>query len=228
MRQSRPQFKKKNQQASDHGRGIASNERTAGPSSKPSLSNAAIAPVYTMCTNDAEASRACEVLAAAPYILVDCEGCDMNALSLMQLGTPHAEHIFLFDFLALSSPASRIGIVELLSNPFIIKVFWDGRSDYWDLRSSCGVHTAPVLDLQLVDIHSREVRNLDRYAHICRLMRKTFPMALVKKLQLDDVHVLNGMDNAIREHRVDVALKDGKDLRIWSPKPFEEPSHSCR
>lgn len=207
---SSPTAKSKQQRADGRrGKEIASNERIQDPSSKPSLSPAPTTPVsYTVCTTASEAVTACAVLRTAPYVLVDCEGCDANTLSLVQIGTPHADQIYIFDFIALGPGTPHAAVVCLLADPRVLKVFWDGRNDYSDLLSACGVRVAPSLDLQLIDIHSRAVRNLGYFAHIQRLLRKTSPMSVIKKLQLEDVHVLNGMDHAIQEHSVSVALKD--------------------
>lgn len=170
-------------------------------------------PTRTLCTTAAEIARACLVLRAAPYVLVDCEGGDLSGPSLVQLGTPHAESVFLFDLYALRDPRdqdSHAHLASVLADLGVVKVLWDGRGDYWELLAACGVRITPTLDLQLVDIYSRVVRGHTHGARLRRLARVEFPLKLLKKLQLEDVHGLNSMDSAIREHEIDTPLKDGE------------------
>lgn len=176
-----------------------------------------VKPTHTLCTTTVEIARACLLLRAAPYVLVDCEGGDSSGPSIVQLGTPHAEQVFLFDLYTLRNPrdqASHAHLASVLADTRIVKVFWDGRGDYWELCAACGVRTAPAVDLQLVDIYSRAVRGQKHEARLGRLSHRSSPFRLLSRLQLEEVHGLNSMDSAILEHRVEAPLKDGEQLRV--------------
>ncbi|EJD01980.1 uncharacterized protein FOMMEDRAFT_157145 [Fomitiporia mediterranea MF3/22] len=160
--------------------------------------------MYTICTTEESVSKAVEVLADAEYIILDCEGRDLGsasgALSLISLGTPHASDIFLFDILLLPHHALQILFNAVLSlTPAArakTKVVWDGRMDYSELFFSYTCPIENVLDLQLADILSRAKRGQNDKQRLDRLSRRAFPRSEIRKLQLEEVHALNGMDGA--------------------------------
>ncbi|KAL5514914.1 hypothetical protein ACEPAG_2230 [Sanghuangporus baumii] len=175
--------------------------------------------MFTLCTTAESVSLALEKLLDAEYVFLDCEGRDLGcapgALSLISIGSPHAAEVYLFDVLTLPRDS-----LQLLFNSIFslapsarakTKVVWDGRMDYVELFYSYSCPIENVLDLQLVDIISRDKRGETEHKRLCRFVRKTFPMFEVRKLQLEEVCVLNGMDGAMREHKIDgVEMKNGK------------------
>lgn len=178
--------------------------------------------MYSLCTTAESVSSAVTALLDAEYVFLDCEGrnlgCADGALSLISIGSPHAAEVYLFDVLSLPRDALQLLFNSLLSLTSTAraktKVVWDGRMDYAELFFSYGCPIENVLDLQLIDILSRTYRGESERNRLCRFLRKDFPMPEVRKLQLEDVHVLNGMDGAIREHKVTgVEMKNGEGTR---------------
>ncbi|OCB88709.1 hypothetical protein A7U60_g4184 [Sanghuangporus baumii] len=175
--------------------------------------------MFTLCTTAESISLALEKLLDAEYVFLDCEGRDLGcapgALSLISIGTPHAAEVYLFDVLALPQDSLQLLFNSILSlTPSArakTKVVWDGRMDYVELFYSHSCPIENVLDLQLIDVLSRAKRGETEHRRLCRFVRRTFPMSEVRKLQLEEVYVLNGMDDAMREHKIDgVEMKNGK------------------
>ncbi|EJD01977.1 uncharacterized protein FOMMEDRAFT_58981, partial [Fomitiporia mediterranea MF3/22] len=166
----------------------------------------------TICDNQGSTSRARRILANAPYVLFDCEGHNSKcrdgseSLSLVQLGTPHAEEIFVFDMLALkdSNRATR-SVLSLINSPKILKVGWGGVQDYTTLWRIYNTPMQAFLDLQIVDIQSRIHRREPRKVQISRLASDHFPSSVIEKLQIDGVHALSTMDKALVEHGINGA-----------------------
>ena len=173
---------------------------------------------YELVNTPAGAQRAFNVLRMCQYIFLDCEGRDLGTkngeLGLLQLGSPNATYVFLIDVLALEE-AELSDIFSLLTNNSIMKVVWDGRMDDTELLFGHGVKMAGALDLQLVDIVSRKARagreGVYEYERLRRMIRNEMPLATIRKMQTEGMHVLCSMDRAIQEHRlVGVPKKDGK------------------
>ena len=164
-----------------------------------------------ICDNPGSVARACGVLEEAPYIIFDCEGhrmrlpCGTESVSLLQLGTPHAEDVFLFDILTLRNHGRATGsVLSLLCNPGgILKVGWGVTEDFSAISRVYNKSITPFLDLQLVDIHSRVRRRETREAQVSRLASSAFPSSEIEKLQIDGVHKLSSMDQALAEHSLD-------------------------
>ncbi|KAL5478235.1 hypothetical protein ACEPAI_2419 [Sanghuangporus weigelae] len=129
-----------------------------------------------ICDNPDSVSRARDFLKEAPYVLFDCEGHNIKmpdgseSVSLVQLGAPHADDVFVFDMLALQkSRRATKNILSLICNPTILKVGWGGVEDFSTLARIYKTSITPFLDLQLVDIHSRIRRGESRQVQISRL-----------------------------------------------------------
>ena len=85
--------------------------------------------------------------------------------------------------------------------------------DYSELFFSYTCPIENVLDLQLADILSRVKRGQNDRQRLDRLARRAFPRSEIRKLQLEEVHALNGMDGAVREHGITgVETKNGKSI----------------
>jgi 3'-5' exonuclease len=86
-------------------------------------------------------------------IFLDCEGRDLGKsggkLGLVQLGIE--SEIYLVDVIAF--PKTINVVKDILENPVLEKVVWDGRSDYAELWHGHGIDLNPVLDLQLVHVY---------------------------------------------------------------------------
>lgn len=167
-----------------------------------------------------------DALQMCPYIFLDCEGRDLGtkdgALGLMQLGTPNATRIFLIDVTVLDN-AVLAPIYSLLTNKRLMKIVWDGRMDDSELLFGQHVKMAGVLDLQIVDIVSRQKRLEKEYEYnrLYRMRRAFMPLQLIKKCQTEGLHVLNSMDNAVKEHGLEgVPKKDGMSPIRIRDAPF--------
>lgn len=181
---------------------------------------------YTYCVDAATVAHAAQVLARSPFLIVDCEGKNIGAsdgvLSLVCIGTANAEHIFVFDVLALrarTAPALA-HVLDLLADPALKKVMWDCRNDFFEIAATYGVTLQGVLDLQLAEIDARtSVRGEKEWKRIARLSGRRLPMPLIKQNPdlFAGVHNLQGMDACLREARL---LTTGKDRKSVPRLPF--------
>lgn len=178
--------------------------------------------MFILCDNEKSTTDAVHSLSQASCVFLDCEGLDLGsqngALSIVSLGCPHTDTIYLIDVLSLSTSLNRL-VFDLLENKNTMKVVWDGRMDFSELFY--GHSTAideNVLDLQLVDIVSRSARGETEHKRKQRL-RGGFPWHETRKLQLEGMHALSSLDRALREHGVtNVSQKDG-NLPVLFPPP---------
>ena len=177
---------------------------------------------HSIIDSRASALPAIQKLLDAPFILIDGEGhfrqsFDKPAagLSLLQFGTPDATDVYLFDMIALASP-SESSVLQclgsLLSNRRVLKVGWGGSEDLQLLEEAYGIKVEPYLDLQVVDIHSRIIRREGYDEQVKRLSSVNFPPREVRKLQIDGIHALSRLDEALQEHKVSAPLKESERL----------------
>lgn len=175
---------------------------------------------YTYCANIPAISYAAPILAKTPFLIVDCEGKNIGSangvLSLMCIGTANAEHIFVFDVLALTSRNALAWlrpILDLLANPAIKKIMWDCRNDFLEIWATYAVMLQGVLDLQLAEINSRaSVRGEKEYKRLSRLAAggRRLPLRLIKQNQdlFSGVHGLQGMNTCLGEAKLSITGKD--------------------
>ncbi|KAL4252209.1 Ribonuclease H superfamily protein [Abortiporus biennis] len=132
---------------------------------------------YTLCDSPSTFDYAMQILWRAPFLILDCEGNSLGraggSLSLICVGSPLAENIFIFDALSPSLTRSDFEpLWQLFRNPRIIKVVWDGRMDFLEIWSTYGVGLEGALDLQVAEVVSRvtmrgegELHRLERLTH---------------------------------------------------------------
>ncbi|KAG9311406.1 ribonuclease H-like domain-containing protein [Chiua virens] len=178
---------------------------------------------YTYCANIPTITYAAYILVRSPFLIIDCEGKNLGAidgvLSLMCIGTPNAEHIFVFDVLVLRSPpalAALRPILNLLADFSVKKVMWDCRNDFLEICAAYGVALQGILDLQLAEIESRSsLRGEKEWKRIARLAARgrRLPLPLIKQNPdlFVGVHNLQGMDACLREAQL---LTTGKDPQV--------------
>ncbi|KZV84855.1 hypothetical protein EXIGLDRAFT_575876, partial [Exidia glandulosa HHB12029] len=134
---------------------------------------------------------------------IDCEGdnlgCEGGRLSLISIGTPDAGYIFLFDVLALSTDELR-PIIDILADTNILKVVWDGRMDSIEFLREFGISLGRVLDLQIVDLVSRQWRVGESAES--RMERPLDPLHRVRHLDTFGIHGLGGLKGALQEHGI--------------------------
>ena len=86
-------------------------------------------------------------------IFLDCEGRDLGRqggkLGLVQLGVE--KEVYLVDVIAY--PESLETLKNILENPDLDKIVWDGRSDYCELSCGHGIAMGPLIDLQLLRVY---------------------------------------------------------------------------
>ncbi|KAF9223117.1 hypothetical protein BS17DRAFT_754936 [Gyrodon lividus] len=193
---------------------------------------------YTYCNNLPSITYATRLLARSPFLIIDCEGKNIGGkdgvLSLMCIGTQKAEHIFVFDVLALKTCNALLRpLVNILANPVVKKIMWDCRNDFLEIWTEYGVKLQGVLDLQLAEIESRvSVRGEMEWKRITRLAARgrRLPLPLIKQnpdLFLG-VHSLQGMDATINQARLTTAGKDPQVVAmhktngsaIWLERPL--------
>lgn len=179
---------------------------------------------FKIVDNQESATQAIRRLQEAPFILIDGEGhyrqvfdTPSSGLSILQLSTPSASDVYLFDMLALTEAGKRKHFVlrrldNLLSSKKVLKVGWGGREDLGLLKQAYGISVEPYLDMQLADIHHRIQRREGYGEQVKRLSSASFPEKAVRNLQLEGVHALSKMDNALEEHAIDAPLKESECL----------------
>lgn len=128
----------------------------------PSKAKAVQEPPYIFCDTQTEldilskhigsVTKSSSLEDKSPVYL-DCEGRDLGRISgklgLVQLSIE--DKIYLVDVIAF--PENIATLKDILENPVLEKVVWDGRMDYSELWHGHGISVNPVLDLQLVRIY---------------------------------------------------------------------------
>jgi exonuclease 3'-5' domain-containing protein 1 len=148
-------------------------------------------------------------------------GREDGRLSIISLGTPNAEDIFLFDALTLSHEVLQ-PILMLFTDEKKCKYVWDGRMDYQQLIDSFGVRLCGAVDLQIVDVVSKGVRygGEAEEERISRISSRSHVLSQVRQLQTSGVHGLLALrSSAPTEHGV---LLDG--ITFTSELPFYSDS----
>ncbi|KAI0686580.1 ribonuclease H-like domain-containing protein [Earliella scabrosa] len=162
----------------------------------------------TLVSTYEAAALAAPLLSSSQILLVDCEGHNLGhphpsgALTLLSLGTLRT-HVVLLDVLALPDPShpALAPLLALLSNPAVLKVFWDGRTDALELRETYGVAVKGVLDLQLVDVvaRARRMNPAQRRADLARRYFKPIQGAIEEDPDAFwGIHQLSGLDQCVR------------------------------
>lgn len=153
----------------------------------------------------------------APYVILDCEGVNLGreggSVTLICVGTPFAEHIFLFDVLSpLITYSDMEGLLYLLNDSNILKIVWDGRMDYLEIWSTYGVPLQGILDLQVAEVMSRyTVRGEGEDARIRRL-RGQLSVSTTMKKRYEGLHAVVGLQRCWKECGYEA--ESGKDPEI--------------
>ncbi|KAH8112377.1 hypothetical protein DFH11DRAFT_1744979 [Phellopilus nigrolimitatus] len=122
------------------------------------------------------------------------------------------------EYLILDCEGRDLGFCSTLCSLTLLR---HGRMDYVELFYSYSCPIENVLDLQLVDVLSRKGRGESDYVRMRRMGRRSFPLSEVKKLQVEEVYVLNSMDGAVREHGIEgIQLKDATSG--WMVRPLTD------
>lgn len=183
---------------------------------------------FTLCYIVEELASVTERLRGAATILVDCEGNGLGfkggSLSLIALGTsaPQQPHIYLIDVITLGTSALR-PIFDILASDDVRKVLFDARMDQSALfYGQGGVLMNNVVDLQLADVKSRALRGEGSDEQLSRLSPYLLRNEVRANVHLhENMHKLAGLEQAIREHKVDV----GKAQLTINGSYSSHPSH---
>jgi len=178
------------------------------------------AATYPVCTTGEAVAASLPILKAAEYLVVDCEGENLGdrygRLSLISIGayggsTPDIPHIFLYDATELNHQ-TLTPILEVLSDPEILKVMWDGRMDFTEIYFSYGTTIEGVLDLQIAEIMSRGRRGETERKRLERLATFFRPKALEENPEeYEQVQMVLGMQRCLEEHRLIRSPGEAKD-----------------
>lgn len=160
---------------------------------------------------------------STPHVLLDCEGQEIGTvdgiLSLISVGTAQSKEIFVVDVVRLHDHTNPFmhRFLQILSDPTVTKVIWDGRMDYAEIFGTFGVRLEGVLDLQIAEVMGREAVNgekdFQRRGRLRRLFDKDSEILKDTKLRplLKDFHAVQGLQGAIRENKiVENLAKDGE------------------
>ncbi|GJE88829.1 hypothetical protein PsYK624_049160 [Phanerochaete sordida] len=189
-------------------------------------------PQVTLCDDAAAAASALEALRRYSYIACDCEGLSLGevggSLSLVSLGgipgLGGPTHIFLFDAPALGA-AAFAPVLALLASPAHTKVLYDARMDWAELAHRHAARLAPVLDLQLADVQARAARGEGAQRQFARLA-PFVPRGDTARdpAAFRDVHRLNGLAGAARDHGLPEGYKPKFDHTVWGRRPLSQGS----
>jgi exonuclease 3'-5' domain-containing protein 1 len=193
---------------------------------------------YRLCATPSSLRAAAQVLSEHSHIILDCEGRNLGdaggILSLLNLGVVHEddegdEHlsIFLVDVLSFQGEKAHYltPIFDMLKSDDVFKIVFDGRMDFSELFHGHGVELRNVLDLQLVDILSREKRGEGLSQQLQRLtvFLPRQEIARNRPLYLG-IQKLNNMAWAMQEHGIKNAKKRDVDHSKWIRRPLDRTS----
>ena len=187
---------------------------------------------YVYCDRPNSFANAVYFLRSAPYLIVDCEGENLGrsggSVTLICVGTPFAEYIFLFDVLSPCITRDDIqGLLALFQDKSLLKVVWDGRMDFLEIWSTYGVAMRGVLDLQIAEVMSRyQVRGEEDDGRLRRLQHSLcIPPSKKWHNRYDYLHAVVGLQRCWKE--CGYAEDCGKDrtchlLLPWSITDFSQ------
>jgi len=193
---------------------------------------------YVYCDHPASFANAVFFLRSAPYLILDCEGNNLGraegSVTLICVGTPFAEHIFLFDMLSPFLTRRDIdGLLHLFSDENILKIVWDGRMDHLEIWTTYGVSLQGVLDLQVAEVMSRFYIRGEGEDARARRLRNHLSIPAAKKLtgRYDGLHAVIGLQRCWKE--CGYTEESGKDPEVmsmhksmgsamWSYRPLSE------
>ncbi len=178
--------------------------------------------LHILCDTSSKCEEALPVLQSSPILILDCEGQDLGvvggSLSIITLRTTTSNpQTYLIDVKSLSTVTLN-EVFDLLSSVKVQKIVFDGRADFSAFYHEYGVELYNVLDMQLVDIKSREARGENSEEQLKRLCGAFAPREVWKNRDLyEQVHKLSSLEKCLREHQC-MRSEDGSDLR---PKGME-------
>ena len=166
----------------------------------PTVSQTPVSLNYVYCDSPAKYAHALCSLRTEKYLILDCEGYNLGraggCVTLICVGSPFAEHIFLFDLLSpIITHHDVYSLLHLLCDPSILKIVWDGRMDYLEIFTTFGAVLDGVLDLQVAEVASRmSIRGEGDRDRLARLPRSYIPYQFLQKSDhCRDMHAVIGL-----------------------------------
>jgi exonuclease 3'-5' domain-containing protein 1 len=163
-------------------------------------------PHPLLCNTEAILTEALPVLQGCSTLIFDCEGLELGqqggSLSLITLRTtaPSPIRTYIIDVVSLPRTALE-PVFDILRSSNICKVLFDGRMDYSALYHDYGVELKNLLDVQLVDIASRQTRDEGQAAQFSRLQKYLPYIDFSLNMEAyQQVHKLSGLNECVEEH----------------------------
>ena len=179
-------------------------------------------PRPLLCDSEATLATALPFLQGCSTLILDCEGLQLGqrggSLSLVTLRTtaPSPIRTYIIDITSLPRTALQ-PVFDILRSPTACKVLFDGRMDYSALYHEYGVELTNLLDVQLVDVASRQTRGEGQAAQFRRLQKYLPYINLHSNIETyQQVHKLSGLNECVGEHNVTTSMGTGKRSGIVS------------
>ncbi|KAJ3743028.1 ribonuclease H-like domain-containing protein [Lentinula detonsa] len=182
---------------------------------------------FILCDTPESFSSAIDVLQTFSLLVINGEGLNLGThggslflLSIRPIAPQNSQN-FIFDFVALTF--SLQPLFSILTNPSILKIFYDGRMDFSALYHTYHIDLDPVLDLQLVDIRSRFTRGDHSVASHERRLLRCFSYKQIRqnKDRFKNIHVLQSLGGCLEEHGCkSTSPKKHVDHETWLTRPL--------
>jgi len=163
-------------------------------------------PRPLLCNTEAILAASLPVLQGCSTLILDCEGLRLGerggSLSLLTLRTtaPSPIRTYIIDIVSLPRTGLE-PVFDILRSSNVCKVLFDGRMDYSTLYHDYGVELKNLLDIQLVDIASRQTRGEGQAAQFQRLQRYLPHINFYSNMEAyRQVHKLSGLNECVEQH----------------------------
>ncbi|KZS87962.1 hypothetical protein SISNIDRAFT_418863 [Sistotremastrum niveocremeum HHB9708] len=195
---------------------------------------------YLLCDTTKKLKRVVKALNRAAAIILDCEAHNIGyvggQLSIISLGIADSlpssdprlhpyQPVFIVDVLAFSKAQLR-PFYDILEDGSIVKVVFGGRHDFSELYHGQGVDLRGVVDLQIADVVSREVRGEGFEEQMRRLGQYGDDRAIwdsTLQARYVGVHRLCGLVACVEEHDIDTSCIPHKLKPHHSTKWLKRP-----
>jgi exonuclease 3'-5' domain-containing protein 1 len=187
-------------------------------------------PRPLLCNTEAILTAALPVLQGSSTLILDCEGLQLGerggSLSLITLRTtaPSPIRTYIIDVVNLPRTALE-PVFDILRSSDVCKVLFDGRMDYSALYHGYGVELHNLLDVQLVDVASRQTRGEGQPGQFRRLQKYLRHINFHSNLEAyQQVHKLSGLNECAEEHITGATGKQsGIVLRLLAVVYLSDP-----
>jgi exonuclease 3'-5' domain-containing protein 1 len=175
---------------------------------------------YQLCATADEVASALDDTGSHAHVLLDCEGKSLGevggAISLLSLGTLEPgprQRIYVLDVIKIRSiPEARDAVAAFLARADIVKVVWDGRMDWIELREAFGVEPVGVVDLQIAEVLARprvmQESEQEQRQRVYSLFQDSIKLQLAL---IYDCHVILGMQAAMNKYVPDIPTRKDRE-----------------